>query len=65
MKYEFGKKLADVTTLKIGGNAHCWFEPENFEDIIEAIKKAKPVLMKINEIQKQALKDRFKVEEGK
>jgi len=40
MKCEYGKKLADFTTLKIGGKAYCWFEPEKFKDVIDVIKTA-------------------------
>lgn len=37
LKCEYGKLLAHCTSLKIGGPVFCWLEPENFEDVLEAI----------------------------
>ena len=48
----------EITLLQMDGKI-------SKEEVTEAINKSKPALMKINEIQKKALKDRFKVEEGK
>lgn len=40
MKREYGKRLSDWTSFKIGGPAFCWLEPENFDDILEAVSEA-------------------------
>lgn len=40
LKYEYGKMMSDCTSLKIGGPVFCWFEPEDFKGIVEAISVA-------------------------
>jgi len=40
LKHEYGKMMSDCTSLKIGGPVFCWFEPEDFEGIVEAISVA-------------------------
>ncbi|MFH1479081.1 MAG: UDP-N-acetylmuramate dehydrogenase [Candidatus Omnitrophota bacterium] len=50
LRYEYGKSIRENTTLKIGGPAFCWLEPENFDDILESIdisqdKKKKLVVL--------------------
>ena len=40
LRYEYGKLLSHHTSLRIGGPAFCWLEPENFNDILEATQVA-------------------------
>lgn len=40
LKHEYGKLLSGYTTLKVGGPAFCWLEPENINDLLEAVELA-------------------------
>jgi len=40
MRQEYGRLLSQHTSLKIGGPAFCWLEPEDLEDLLESIKLA-------------------------
>ncbi|MBU1854048.1 MAG: UDP-N-acetylmuramate dehydrogenase [Candidatus Omnitrophica bacterium] len=40
MNYQYGKLLSHLTTLKIGGPVFCFIEPENFDEVLEAINVA-------------------------
>lgn len=37
LKKDYGRRLSDRTSFKIGGPAFCWLEPEDFDDVLEAI----------------------------
>jgi UDP-N-acetylmuramate dehydrogenase len=41
IKHEKGRLLADYTSFKIGGPVFCWFEPEDFSEVLEVISIAK------------------------
>ncbi len=49
MKTRYGELLSDHTSLKIGGSVFCWLEPENTDDVLEAVKVAekekKPIVV--------------------
>ena len=49
MKTKYGELLSNHTSLKIGGAVFCWLEPENADDILEAVhvaeKKKKPIVI--------------------
>lgn len=40
IKRESGKLLSDCTTFKIGGPVSFWLEPEDFDDLLEAVSIA-------------------------
>lgn len=40
LRREYGRLLLNHTTFKIGGPVFCWVEPENCDDILEAIEFA-------------------------
>ena len=37
-RFEYGKSLLEHTSFKIGGRAFCWAEPDNLDDILEAVR---------------------------
>jgi len=49
MKTKYDELLSNHTSLKIGGAVFCWLEPENTDDILEAVqvaeKKKKPIIV--------------------
>jgi len=40
MKREYGRLLSHHTSLKIGGPAFCWLEPENLDEFLEVAREA-------------------------
>ena len=40
LRREYGKILSSCTSFKIGGPTFCWVEPQNIDDILEAVSEA-------------------------